>query len=234
LVDVPVDADYGFYSGVELALVLVGGVGYFLLGITLFYRRYYAAHAVDLVYVVEGLLFDAAREGFHEVASAEGVYRISDSAFLGDYLLRPERDRGGLFRREGERLVHGVRVEGLGASEDRSEGLYCNSGDVVYRLLRREARACRLGVGFERERLRVSLSDPVTHDLRPHAAGRPELGDLFEEVVVDVKEEGETRGEIIYVEAPLYAFLDVAYAVGDGERQLLYCGGARLTDVVAG
>ena len=51
--------------------------------------------------------------------------------------------------------------------------------------------------------------------LRPHAARRAQLGDLFEEVVVQVPEERQARREFIDVEAALDRILDVADAVGE-------------------
>ena len=67
----------------------------------------------------------------------------------------------------------------------------------------------------------------------PDAAGGAVLGDLLEEVVVGVEEEGEARGEVVDVDARVDAGLDVGDAVGQGEGQFLHGGGAGLADVVA-
>ncbi|MEZ6162893.1 MAG: hypothetical protein R3B67_00460 [Phycisphaerales bacterium] len=62
----------------------------------------------------------------------------------------------------------------------------------------------------------------------------PELGDLFEELVVGVEEEGEAGCELVDVEAADEAGLDIFHAVAEGEGELLGCGGAGFADVVAG
>ena len=73
----------------------------------------------------------------------------------------------------------------------------------------------------------------LAHVTRPDAPRRPQLRDLFEEVVVNVPEEGKARGERIDVEPPGDAPLHVREAVGEGERQLLGRRGARFADVIA-
>ena len=76
--------------------------------------------------------------------------------------------------------------------------------------------------------------EAVAHDARPDAAGGAELGDLFEEVVVGVEEEGEPRREAVDVEPGVDGGLDVGDAVGEGEGDLLRGGRAGLAHVVAG
>ena len=69
--------------------------------------------------------------------------------------------------------------------------------------------------------------------LRPHAARGAQLGDLLEEVVVDVPEERQALRERVDVEARGAPELDVGDAVGQREGQLLHGRRARLADVVA-
>jgi hypothetical protein len=73
----------------------------------------------------------------------------------------------------------------------------------------------------------------VTQPARPDAPGRPELRDLLEEVEVGVEEEGQSWCELVDVEATRQPELDIAEAVGQGERQLLRSSRAGLADVVA-
>ena len=68
---------------------------------------------------------------------------------------------------------------------------------------------------------------------RPDAPGRPQLGNLLEEVVVDVPEEREARREFVDVEPARQAPLHVGEPVGQREGQLLGGGGPRLADVIA-
>jgi len=58
----------------------------------------------------------------------------------------------------------------------------------------------------------VGVSQPA----RPDPAGGTELRDLLEEVDVRVKEERQPGRELIDVETPADAELDVAEAVGEG------------------
>jgi hypothetical protein len=71
-------------------------------------------------------------------------------------------------------------------------------------------------------------------ELRPQPAGGAELGDLLEEVVVGVEEEGEPRRELVDREPARERRLDVGEAVGERERHLLHRRRARLAHVVAG
>ena len=76
--------------------------------------------------------------------------------------------------------------------------------------------------------------EPLGHDPRPHAAGRPVLGHLLEEVVVGVPEEAQPRGEVVDVQPGGQGGLHVGDAVGEGEGDLLDGRRAGLADVVAG
>ena len=46
-------------------------------------------------------------------------------------------------------------------------------------------------------RLRVGGAEALAHDVRPHAPRGAELGDLLEDVVVAVEEEGQARRELV-------------------------------------
>src|SRR2546422_6838228 len=85
------------------------------------------------------------------------------------------------------------RSQRLGPAQHRCKRLKRGADDVVHRLLGRERAARGLGVTAELEGPRVFRMVPALHLARPQAAGRPELGDLLEEVVVHVEEERELR-----------------------------------------
>src|SRR5665213_1988107 len=74
----------------------------------------------------------------------------------------------------------------------------------------------------------------MTHDRRPQATGRAVFSHLFEEVVVRVEEETETRRERVELESGRERRFDVGNAVREGEGDLLYRRGAGFADVVAG
>ena len=70
------------------------------------------------------------------------------------------------------------------------------------------------------------------HRLVPDAAGGAILGDLFEEIVVGVEEEGKLRNELIHVHAAAHAPFDIFDAVAQRERQFLNGGRARFANVI--
>ena len=76
-------------------------------------------------------------------------------------------------------------------------------------------------------------AEALAHERRPHAARGAQLGDLLEEVVVQVEEERQPRREVVDVEAALDRRLHVADAVGERERELLHRRRAGFADVVA-
>ena len=66
----------------------------------------------------------------------------------------------------------------------------------------------------------------------PDATGRPELGHLFKEIVVDVEKEAESGRETVHRQPAGLAMPDVFKTVGQGEGKLLHCVGASLPDVI--
>src|SRR5207237_5025839 len=105
--------------------------------------------------------------------------------------------------------------------------------EVVQPLLRREGDPGRLGVEAHPGRALVLGAESLARQLVPDAPRGPELGDLLEEVVVAVEEEGQPRREIVEAQAARHGVPAVGDPVRDGERQLLYRGRAGLANVVA-
>ncbi len=117
--------------------------------------------------------------------------------------------------------------------KDSSQGLEGNAGDVVFGLLGGEGGAGGLGVEAQHPGARVLSAKALAHDLCPHATGGAELGDLFQEIVVAVEEEGELLAKAVHVQPGVDGCLDIGDAVGEGEGDLLDSGRASLADVVA-
>ncbi len=164
-------------------------------------RRDRPAALVHLADELERPLLELAGERLDVVGAAERICRRGDARLVRDHLLRAQRDRRGVLRRESERLVEAVRVQRLAAAEHRRERLDRDPRHVHLRLLRRERRAARLSVKPERERPGVRHPEPPRHDPGPQPPRRPELGDLLQEVVVSVEEERQPRTEHVRVEA---------------------------------
>ncbi len=112
-----------------------------------------------------------------------------------------------------------VGVQALGAAEHRGQRLERHAHDVVLRLLRGQRRAAGLGVEAQLPALAVFGAEPLAHDLRPQPPRGAELGDLFEEVVVGVEEEGELRREVVDCQPGVDRRLHVGDGVGQGEAR---------------
>ena len=136
-----------------------------------------------------------------EVAAAERIGDRRHARFLGDDLLRAQRQRGRVLGRQRVGLVEAVGVQRLRAAQHRRQRLQRRAHHVVQRLLRHQRDARRLRVRAQHPGARVLGAEAVAHDARPHPARRAELRDLLEEVVVDVPEERQPRRELVDVEA---------------------------------
>ncbi len=136
-----------------------------------------------------GLLLGLLGEGLGEEAPAQGIDCVGDAGLVGDDLLGAQGQAGGLLAGQGQRLVHGVGVEGLGAAHHRRQGLDGGADQVRLRLLGYEGDAGGLGVEAKPPGARVLGPEALPHLAGPDAAGGAELGHLLEEVVVAVEEE---------------------------------------------
>ena len=83
-------------------------------------------------------------------------------------------------------------------------------------------------------RSRIARVESLAHDPSPQSAGRPELCDLFQKLIVRVEEESYARRELIYVEPTIDRRLHIGDCVGERERNLLGRSRARFTNVIAG
>ena len=189
--------------------------------------------AVRLPDQADGFRLESVRERFDRERTTDRIHGVGHAALVRQELLGPQGDPDRLLRRKRERLVHAVRVERLGASEDRGEGLDRDPDRVVLRLLRGERHARGLGMESQFERLRFLGMEPLPHDRRPESARGAELGDLLEQVDVRVEEERDLRRDRVDVEAARHGRLQVSDPIREGEADLLCGGRARLADVVA-
>ena len=81
--------------------------------------------------------------------------------------------------------------------------------------------------------LRIAHLVTLLHQLGPHAPASTELGDLVEEVHVDVEEKGQPLGELLHVAAAPAQLIDVGQTVGQCVGHFLRCGGAGVAHVGA-
>ena len=197
-------------------------------------RLDHAAELVDPAEVVEAAALHLRRQVLDEVGAAERVDRVRDAGLVRDDLLGAQRELDGEVGRQRQRLVERVGVERVRAAEDAGQRLDRRAHDVVVGLLGRQRAAGRLRVEAAHPGARVLRAEALAHRLRPDAPRGAELGDLLEEVVVRVEEEGEPRRELVDRQPGLDAVLHVLDAVAQREGELLQRGRAGLADVVPG
>ena len=228
-----VDADGDAFPAVFLRLIDIGGVGDFPLQKARFQRRNHPSDVVDAPEVIIAAGLQLIGHRLQKVAAAQRVDGVRYAGFVGDNLLRAEGLQRRLLRGQRPGLVLAVGVQRLAAAQHRRHRLQRHPHHIVVGLLRRQRLAGSLGVKAQPVRAGVGRPEPAAHFLRPDAAGRPELGDFLEEVVVHIEEEAEPRREIVHRQPPFQPVPHILEAVGQGKGQLLHGVGAGLADVVA-
>src|SRR2546428_61790 len=98
--NVIIDSDDYTLPRVDLALIAEGCVGDLSLEISTLYGSDDAAHILDLVEVRVGFLLALLGKRLEEIASAHRVHGIRNAGLVGDYLLRAQRQHGGLLARQ--------------------------------------------------------------------------------------------------------------------------------------
>ncbi len=195
-----VDADDDLFTLVDAGLATCGCLLDAQLRHPRLDRLGHAAELLDLVDELRRLVRERVRQRLDVVAAAERVDDVGDAGLLGEDQLRVAGDPGRELRRQRERLVERVRVQALRAAERGRHRLVGRADDVVVRVVLGERDARRLAVRPQHHRARLGRAE-LPDQLRPQEPRRPQLGDLHEEVHADRKEEGETPGEGVDVEA---------------------------------
>ena len=168
------------------------------------------------------------------VRAGERVGRLGHAGLVGEDLLGPEGEPGRLLGRQRERLVARVRVQALGAAEDRGERLDRGPDDVVVDRLGGQARAGGLDVEAAHHRARVRRAEALAHDPSPTSGGRPGTWRPPRTARVQAAKKNDRRPAKSSTSSPRATRrLDVGDRVGQGEGELL--GGRRpgLAHVVA-
>ena len=127
-VDVAVDADDRLLAVGLLQRGVVREVGDAPLEPAVLRQLDRAAVAVDLVDDGEDRALVLRRQALDEIRAAERIDDVRDTAFVGDDLLRAQRDLHRLLGRDRERLVHAVRVQALRTAEHGGERLQARCG----------------------------------------------------------------------------------------------------------
>ena len=141
-----VNADDGFLSGVNGGLAARCGFFNAHLGQPGFNGLGHASEFFHFLKVGPALADELIGQVFHIVGAAPRVDYLADGGFILKMKLGVAGDAGGKVRRQGNRFVQGVRVQGLRMAAGGGQGLNTGAGDVVERVLFREGPAGSLGV----------------------------------------------------------------------------------------
>ena len=108
---VAVHADNDLLVALDRLLIIVRGFLNFLLHVSRFDGAQHAAHGVDSRNIFLRARFDFIGELFDGVRSRHGIDGIRHAGFVGDDLLRAQREQRGLLGGQRERFVERVRVQ---------------------------------------------------------------------------------------------------------------------------
>ena len=144
--DIIIDADDDLLFLLDGALVCVAGFGDLLLREAMLDGLHHAAHRVQLAEVFEGAVFHVLGQPLDEVGPAQRVRSVGHAGFIGEDLLRAQRDARGILGGQRECFVEAVGVQRLRSAENRCERLDGDARDIVLRLLRGERNPGGLGV----------------------------------------------------------------------------------------
>src|SRR5262249_47914393 len=105
--------------------------------------------------------------------------------------------------------------------------------DIDFRLLCGECGPGCLSMEAQHHRAGIASVKTIAHNARPHPSRGPKLGDLFQQVVMRIKEKRKAWCEFINLETGFESRLDIGKRVSKCKRQLLYGRRARFPNVIA-
>src|SRR5262249_21924706 len=229
----PVDTHNCLIAGFDGPLVFIRSTLDLTLYVPCLNRSQHSAHLVDLADVIGRDPFYLVRQLFDRVRAAERVCRAGDARFVCDHLLGSQRNAGGMFGGQSQRLVHRIGMQRLGSAQYRGQRLDGSPNDVDFRLLSGQCRAAGLGMKSQSHGARISCAEAVPHYAGPHPPCCAELCDFLEKLIVRIEEKGKARSKVIYVEPAVPRGLNIGYGITQRERYLLGRCGSCLTYVVA-
>src|SRR5208283_617017 len=108
-----VDADDRALFELNLALIDERGVLDLALRIAALDRGHRATEVVDFAQVLEGLFLQFLAQRLEVVGAAQRIDRVGDAGFVGDHLLRAEREQRRRFARQRQRFVARIGMQRL-------------------------------------------------------------------------------------------------------------------------
>ena len=227
-----VHPDHRLLTGVDAGLGAGGGLFDAKLRDSVADRLGHTAALGHLGDVRAGPLGELMRQPLHVVGAAPRVDRPGGAGLLLQQQLGVACDAGGEVGGQRQRLVECVGVQRLGVTLGGGHRLDTGARHIVERILggERPARGLRMSAQGQRfGALRPESGD----QLAPQQPAGPEFGHLHEEVHPDAPEEGQSRGELVDVQAGIEARLDVVHTVGQRVGQLEIGCGTGFLDVIA-
>src|SRR5947209_889 len=108
-------------------------------------------------------------------------------------------------------------MQGLCATKNSGECLVGGTHDVIVWLLGGQCRTGRLCMETQHHGTRVLRIEALTHDMRPHPPRGAELGNLFKQVVMAIKEERKLAREAIHVQSCINGCLYISDRISQRE-----------------
>ena len=112
-----VDAHDDLFFALYGPLIFVAGIGDFPLWKILFNSRDHAAHLVNAANVTAGGGFRIERQAFQKIAATKRVGRGRNPRFVGDHLLRAQRDGHRVLGRQGVSFVKRIGMQRLATAK---------------------------------------------------------------------------------------------------------------------
>jgi len=220
-------------AGVDPGL-LVGGTGFHLhLGPAGFHGLGHAAHGFNFLDGGPGLVGHVLGQFFHHVGTSPGVHHIGDVGFFLDDQLGVPGDAGRKLRGQGDGLIQGIGMQGLGAAEDGRHGFNGGPHHVVVRILFGEGPTRGLAVGPQHHGLGL-LRVELAHDAVPQHPTSAHLGNFQVEIHANGPEEGQAAREGIHVQPRIDPSTHIFQTIRQGESQFQSLGRPGFLDVVTG
>src|SRR5215813_7019826 len=214
-------------------LIFVCGFMNLTLYPSVFDSRQHTSSAVNLLEILRNFSLHLIGQGLNRVRSPHGIDGVDDARLVRNDLLSSQRQSRCIGGWNRESFIFRIGMQRLCAAQYRSQCLNRDTNDVVVWLLCGQRRTCSLRMESKHPRPRIFCAKAISHQLCPNATRRTEFGDFFEEVIVRVKEKGNSRCERINIKAPIQRGLHVRDRVRECERELLNRGRATFADVIS-
>src|SRR5689334_13312903 len=121
----------------------------------------------------------------------------------------------------------------LRAAQHGSQGLDCNTDNIIIRLLCRQGGPCRLRVKPQHPGTRILSVKTISHHSGPDSPGSAKLRYLLEKIIMRVEKERKAGSEGIDIQATIEGRLHIRHCIREGECELLNCRRTGFTNMVS-